>query len=482
MKVPQMDGMEPEPSLGEQDERMEVSNQLSQDLQEPKDGLPYLGKLEQEGSLACPESIEEPGEEVDGLILYQPVEEETENSLDAETLIGNAGGEFVENSREDGPGDLADQVDEISEGQIDHVSLMEVPVVQPCDETAGQAVKQPDTKLSEMELESIYSQYAQPSCPAASLSSPAVASEPDETIAKESGGAGVKTEVSMDQENYEVAAEDLSLPSGSRDLRNMALTFSHDQDNKDNLLEQNEIKMASANSIDTKPSDLKFSLSPNSREEKKPQPLELPIKVEEPKTESADDVYPDSSQVKHEKLFSYAVKSEELVTKAERLDYPVKPETLETKSEHLNLPMKPESLDSKPEVLQFAAFTDGAEVKPEAKPDGLGFAAYPHGAKLKTETKPEGLEFTTYPDSSEIKPEAKPEGLEFRVLPEIKAETKQELLEADSTVLTPKLEQADGLVDTSGSLVVKGQVKEERPPTPGQNMFLEKVYSQQSSK
>ncbi|XP_073323863.1 chromodomain-helicase-DNA-binding protein 6 [Pagrus major] len=473
MKVPQMDGIEPEASLGEQDERMEVSNQLSQDLQENfdqaehKEELPYLGKLEQEGSLACPESIEEPGEEVDGLILYQTVEEETmENSLDAETLIGNAGGEFVENSREDGPGDLADQVDEISEGQIDHVSLMEVPVVQSCDETTGQAVKQPDTKLNEMELESIYSEYAQPSCPAASVSSPIVASKSDETTTKQSRGAGVKTEVTMDHENYEGTAEDLSLSAGSRDSMNRALIFSLDQDNKDNLLEQNEIKMAPANSIDTKPSDLKFSLSPDSRDEKKPQPLELPIKVEEPKTETVDDVYPDSSEVKHEKFFSYAVKSEELVTKAERLDYPVKPETMETKSEHLNLPMKPESLDSKPEVIQFAAFTDGAEVKPEAKPDGLVFAAYPHGAKLKTETKPEGLEFTAYPDSSEIKPEAKPEGLEFRALPEIKAETKQELLEADSTVLTPKLEQADGLVDTSGSLVVKGQVKEERPTTP----------------
>uniref|UniRef100_A0A7N8Y009 Chromodomain helicase DNA binding protein 6 n=1 Tax=Mastacembelus armatus TaxID=205130 RepID=A0A7N8Y009_9TELE len=134
---------------------------------------------------------------------------------------------------------------------------------------------------------------------------------------------------------------------------------------------------------------------------------------------------------------------------AEQLDFPVKQEMLETKPEDLSLSMKSESLDSKPEVLQFAAYSEPIQIKPEVKPLALGFAAYPDGAKFKTEmkqeglrltafpdtsaikpeAKPEGLEFTTYPDSSEIKPEAKPETLEFATLPEIKAETKQELLE-----------------------------------------------------
>lgn len=422
-----MDGMVPEPGLGEQDEQ---DLQESFDRAEHKEDLqpdvhPYLGKLEQ-----CPESIEEPGEEVDGLILYQAVEEETMgNSLDTETLMGNAAGP-----------DLADQVDEISEGQMD--SLMDV---QP---------KQLDVKPNEMVLQSIYSEYAQPSCPNASVSLPAAASKSDESTTK---SAGVKTEASLDQEDYEGPAEALNSPAGN--CKNRVLTFSLDQDNKDNLLEQNET--LPANSIDTKP-----------------------IKVEETKTETAEDVYPDSSEVKHGKFLCYRIKSEDLVTKAEQLDYPVKPETLETKPEDLSLHMKPESLDRKPEVLQFAAYSD--EIKPESKPVALRFAAYPDGAKLKTETeaedlsltafpaikpeaKPEGLEFTTYPDSSEIKPEAKPEDLQFSALPEIKAETKQELLEADSTVLTPKLEQADGLVDTSESLGVKGQVKEERPTTPGEN-------------
>ncbi|XP_049893601.1 chromodomain-helicase-DNA-binding protein 6 isoform X1 [Epinephelus moara] len=486
MEVPQMDGIVPEPGLAEQDEQdlQESFNQAEHEEELPQGVHPYLGKLEQESSLACPESIEEPGEEVDGLILYQTVEEETiGNSLDTETLMGNAAGE-------DGPAectDLADQVDEISEGQMDHVSFIHVPVVQPSDDVA---VKQLDVKPNEMVLQSIYSEYAQPSCPTTSVSPPTVAAKADETATKSSGGAGVKTEVSMNQNNYEGTAEDLSSPHGRRDCKNRVLTFSLDQDNKNNLLEQIGIKMAPtlpANSIDTKPSDLKFSFLPeDSGVDKKPQQLELPIKVEETKTEAGEDVYPDSSEVKHGNFLSYRVKSEDLVTKAEQLDYPVKPETLETKPEDLSLPMKPESLDCKPEVLQFAAFSDGAEIKPEEKPVALSFAAYPDGAKLKTETeqedlrlsafpdtsaikpeaKPEGLEFTTYPDSSEIKPEAKPEDLEFTALPEIKAETKQELLEADSTVLTPKLEQVDGLVDTSESLVVKGQVKEERPTTP----------------
>lgn len=438
MEVPQIDGMEPEE---QDDERMEVPNQLSQDLQEnfeqaeTKHVLPFLGKLDQDGSLVCPEPIEEPGEEVDRLILYQTVEEEEEetmeDSLDAETLIGNATGAFLQarGIAADGrAADLADQVDEISEGRVDHVHA----------------------KHNEMELGSIYIS-----------SSPAAASKSE-----------VKTEVSMEQESYEGVVEDLTLP----DSKNRVLTFSLGQENKDNML-----KIApnlAVNSIDAKPNDLKFSLLPDnvSTGGKKAPHLQLPIKVEETKTEAGeddeDDDYPDSSEVKRAKFIAaYSVKSEVLVTKAEQLDFSVKPETLETKPEDLSLPMKPESLDSKQEVLQFAAYSHGAEIKPEAKPVVLGFATYIGGVGvgvgLKTEAKPE---FAAYPDSSEIKPEAKPEGLEFGALPEIKAETKQELLEADSTVLTPKLEQTDGLVDATETLVMKGQVKEERPSTPGKKL------------
>lgn len=443
-----MDGTQPEPILGEQEvKEMVVSNQLSQDLQQsldqaqhkeelPHDVHPYLGKLERGGSLVCPESIQESVEEVDGLILYQTVKDET---LDTETLMGNTAGQFVqargipENYIEDNPVGLSDQVDEISEGQMAHNSFIGVPVVQLCDETTGKAVKQLDTKPNEMELESIYSEYAQHSCPDTCVSSPAVTFKSEESTIKNS--RGVKTQVSMDQENYDSTVNDLTLAPGSRECRNRALAFSLDH------------------RIDRKSSHLNFFLLPDSSAGKKTQPFVLPIKAEEAKTETFEDVCTDSSEVKHGKFLSSIVKSENMVTKAEQLDYPVKSETLETKPELLSLPMQ--SLDN----------------KPEAKPEALRLTASPEGAKLKSETKPEDLEFTTYPDSSEIKSEAKPENLEFRIFPEIRAKTKQELLEADSTVLTPKLEQVDGLVDTTGGLVMKSQVKEERPSTPGKNTF-----------
>uniref|UniRef100_A0A7N6BSG2 DNA helicase n=1 Tax=Anabas testudineus TaxID=64144 RepID=A0A7N6BSG2_ANATE len=234
---------------------------------------------------------------------------------------------------------------------------------------------------------------------------------------------------------------------------------------------------SSSSHPETKPSHLKFSILPDSGGEKKPEQFELPIKVEETKTEIEETLpsYPDSSEVKHAKFLAYAVKSEDLVTKSEQLDF--KQEILESKPEDLSLPIKPENFDSKPEILQFTTCSDGSEIKPEAKPvvlqtetkpEGLRLTAFTDMSAIKPEAKPENLEFATYPDSSEIKPEAKPEGLEFAALHEIKAETKQELLEADSTVLTPKLEQADALMETSESLALKGQVKEERPSSPGE--------------
>ncbi|XP_054866460.1 chromodomain-helicase-DNA-binding protein 6 isoform X3 [Amphiprion ocellaris] len=488
MEVPEMDGIEPEPGLGEEDSRKEESfdqTQHKEDLSQD----PFLGKLVEEGSLVCPESIEESVEEVDSLILYQTEKEATvENSLDAENLMGDSTGPFVQmkglpKASGDGvPMDLADQVDEISEGQVDQVALIDAPAVQPCDEISENAMKQPDAKTNEMELENIYSEYAQPSCPSVCVSSPTASSKPAEAARESDGKDEAKTEVSADQ--FDSSVEELNSADGSRESKNRGLTFSLDPDSKDNLLDQNEIKMASTlpvNSVDSKPCDVKFSLVADSDGEKKPEQLILATKVEETKMKTPEDVCPDSSEVKHANFLSYTVKSEDLVTKAEQLDYPVKAETLETKPEDLSLPMKPDNLDTKSEVLQFIAYS---EVKPEVKPLALGFAAYPD--KLKTETKPEGLNLTvfpdtsavkpeakmegigfpTYPDSSEIKPEAKPEGLEFTALSEVKAETKQEMLEADSTVLTPKLEQADGLVETSENPAVKSQVKEERPSTP----------------
>lgn len=395
MELAQIDGMEPE-----QDGSMEVCAELQETFvhkeDHPQGMQPFLGKLD-----SCPRSIEEPGDGVDGMILDPTAAEE--NSLDSETLMGNTMGEFVQEAeacKEDGP----DQVDEVSAGQLDQVSLMHVPL---CDEV--------DVKPEAREQESFYSEYSE-----AALPPGPAASGSGETSRT---GAGIKTE-----KNYKVPSEDCKS------------TLTLDEDTKEGLLDQKSLS-------DTKPVDLKLSLLPDSVREKKPEGLELPVKAE-----TFEEVYPDSSEVKHE--LSYSVKSEDLETKSEQVDFPVTSETLEPKPEDLSLPLKPESEDRKPEVLQFAAFS---EVKPEVKPVELGLGL---GPGLKTETKVESLEFTAYPDSSEIKAEVKPDQLEFRPLPEIKSETKQELLEADSTVLTPKLEPVDGLME------VKGQVKEERPATP----------------
>nr|XP_040059145.1 LOW QUALITY PROTEIN: chromodomain-helicase-DNA-binding protein 6 [Gasterosteus aculeatus aculeatus] len=451
MEVPEMDGVVPEPGVRDQDE---------EDLQGSFDPSGHKEESRRHCGLACPGSIEEPGEDVDGLLLYQTEEETLGNALDAETLLGNAAGE---DCPEEGA-DLADQVDEISEGQVDGVSLMEIPE------------EQLDGKPIEMVLHSIYSEYASPSCSTSSVS-------PTTAASKSKNGTGLKGEESTDQENYdEGAAVDM-------DCKNRVLTFSLDPDHKGGLLAQEEVKMASgvpADGADAKPSVLKFTLIPVGGGEKKPQDLELPVKMEETHTEKAVDVYPDSSEFKHGKFLSYPVKSEKLVAKAEHLHYPVKPETPETKAEDLRPPVAAENSYRKPEVLQYAADTEGANVKPEAKPIVLRFSPYPDGAKLKTElepedlkltafsdtavvkleAKPEGLELSGYPESSEMKPSAKPEDLDFSSFPQIKTESKRELLEADSTVLTPKLEQVDGLVGSSESLVERGQVKEERPATP----------------
>uniref|UniRef100_A0AAQ5Z851 DNA helicase n=1 Tax=Amphiprion ocellaris TaxID=80972 RepID=A0AAQ5Z851_AMPOC len=186
------------------------------------------------------------------------------------------------------------------------------------------AMKQPDAKTNEMELENIYSEYAQPSCPSVCVSSPTASSKPAEAARESDGKDEAKTEVSADQ--FDSSVEELNSADGSRESKNRGLTFSLDPDSKDNLLDQNEIKMASTlpvNSVDSKPCDVKFSLVADSDGEKKPEQLILATKVEETKMKTPEDVCPDSSEVKHANFLSYTVKSEDLVTKAEQLDYPI---------------------------------------------------------------------------------------------------------------------------------------------------------------
>ncbi|KAM4613254.1 chromodomain-helicase-DNA-binding protein 6 isoform 2-T3 [Polymixia lowei] len=487
-------GMDPDPGLGERAEGMEVSTHPSLDLQDhldqgehredlPQGESPYPGKLEQEVGLGCPEAVEEPKEQMDGLIWCQGDEEEEE-----EEAMERTSGEVpdVDGIQEHSKADVsmtqetADQVEEISDRQVNRGSLMDVAMVEPCGEASEPAVERLKPEPQEMELENIHTGRTHRS----STSIPIVISKSDEPITKSLDGAGAQMELIMDQEGCEGKVEDLNFLENSGDSKHESLGFSLNSESEkipfdhlgvpeklcDRRPGQIEVTPTlTTDSIDTKPEGMKFSLLPDSCVRGKPDPLELPIKTEETKTEALEEglpMYPDSSEVKPTNLLGYPIKPESLVTKTEQLDYSVKPEAVETKSEDLSYPMKPENLTSKPEGFQFAAYSDGSEIKPEAKPESLGFPAYPDGSDLKPETKPVGLEFAAYPDSSEIKPETKPEGLGFAAYSEIKAETKQEFLEADSTVLTPKLEQTDGLAETAESLEVKGQVKEERPKTP----------------
>uniref|UniRef100_A0A672FV79 Chromodomain helicase DNA binding protein 6 n=1 Tax=Salarias fasciatus TaxID=181472 RepID=A0A672FV79_SALFA len=108
MEVPEVDGIEPEPEpdLEGLPTGKEISD-VSPDLQDnfdqtvPKEDSnqnlhPFLGKLDEDRSFGCPESLEEPPEEVDGLILYQTVEEQAMgSSLDAQTLMSSAEQDFV---------------------------------------------------------------------------------------------------------------------------------------------------------------------------------------------------------------------------------------------------------------------------------------------------------------------------------------------------------------------------------------------------
>uniref|UniRef100_A0A674MUQ3 Chromodomain helicase DNA binding protein 6 n=1 Tax=Takifugu rubripes TaxID=31033 RepID=A0A674MUQ3_TAKRU len=153
------------------DKRMELSPQLCPNLQgsfgqaEHKDELsqdvePYFGKLEQGESLVCPESIQESGEQVDGLIFYQTMEEETQMEKTTGDIVGATGNPG--NNLNAAPVCLSEQVEAITERQMDHEPIMDVSLVQSCDEmTDEKTVQHLDARATVMELESIYSGYTQ---------------------------------------------------------------------------------------------------------------------------------------------------------------------------------------------------------------------------------------------------------------------------------------------------------------------------------
>lgn len=438
-----LDELEAEASLVGRDKKMELLPQLSPGLQESYDQAeqrealspdvrPYFGKLEQGESFVCPQDIHESEERVEGLILYQTVEEETQMEKTTRGVVEAAGS--AESSMETVPVCLSGQVEEVTERQMDHEPFMDVALVQSCEDVTEKTVQHLDGKATVMELDSLYSGYTRHPSPAAPTMTPPIAPLSDEGTGR--SNQGVQPGVSVGQDAYESVGDDDNLLPG------LHRTLLHDSGRGDGL-QRRETDAAPARPPNADSSHPHVFLSSDGDCGSKPQALQLPVKTEETKRECAEDAYPDSSDVKQGDFLS-AVKAESVDAKDEQSDYPIKAEALETKADLLGVSVKPEGSDAKAEV--FSAFADGT--------------------KLKTEAKAEDLELSAYPDSSEEKCKAKAEPLEF-TLPDIKAKIKQELLEADSTVLTPKLEQTDGLVEAAAGLGVKGQVKKLYSPGNG---------------
>lgn len=451
MDLPPVDELEAATSLVGQGKKMELLPQLSPNLEETfgqaeqddsllQDERPYFRKLEQGESFVCTQALRESGEQMEDLILYQTVEDETQMEKTPGHIVEAPGS--LENSVETAPVCLSEQVERITEGQMDDEPFMDVPLIQSCDDMTEKSAQHLDAKAAVMELDSIYSGYTRRSSPAASAVTPPIAPLSDEGAGKRN--EGVRTVVCADRGTYGSVTEDEDVLPGLMKCRNRTLL--HYPSSKGDDLQQRETNMAPASPTEAKSSHPHLFLSSHSDCGNKPEELQPPAKTEETKTEPAEDMYPDSSDVKQGDFLA-AVKAEDVATKDEQLDYPIDPEALETKPELLSISVKPEGGDRKAEV----------------------YSAFSGGAKFKTEAKPEDLEFTAYPDSSEEKCKAKAEPLEF-TLPDLKGKVKQELLEADSTVLTPKPEQTDGLVDAAASLVMKGQAK--TLSSPGNSVVL----------
>ncbi|XP_038153467.1 chromodomain-helicase-DNA-binding protein 6 isoform X3 [Cyprinodon tularosa] len=391
---------------------------------------PYLGKLEAEGGLVCPRSIEDPAEEVHGLILYQTEEEQSmDSSLDAEAFIRNETGAFLEmkeNSQSSGGGfdvgsrEGSEGAAEIPEGRLDSVSLGDT-AEEPAEKMVTQEAEASLAELGEAEL-------AEPCSPAGSALEESQTRDP--------------------------ADRNLS----SKNCRSEASSSSADPENKRDPNEAKTNLTLNVNNVNSKSSAL-TAVS----EEKKPLQFLVPVKVEEP----AEEVCLDGSDIKPSPFLSFPVKSEAAEPKSEPMAFPARAPVLEVKPEDLIMSMKTETFHVKPESLHFVAYSQSGKTKPEVKPSDLRFAIYSDGGGFKTEIKPEAkpdvLQFPAYPNGSGIKAEVKQESCPDQ--PEVKAEMKRETLEADSTVLTPKPEQADGS-GTTGEGLLKGPVKEERPGSP----------------
>uniref|UniRef100_A0A8C5HD88 Chromodomain-helicase-DNA-binding protein 6-like n=1 Tax=Gouania willdenowi TaxID=441366 RepID=A0A8C5HD88_GOUWI len=190
---------------------------------------------------------------VDRLILYRMAEEQT---MDNEVLMGHGSGEFVEmkgspfESRDQMV--LAEEMDEISDGDAEHVSQ----VISPSHETATQSVTETDGEINETQLESMYSDLSRHSCHFVSISSSAESSKPLET--------------NLESKNRDEAQTE-AIDNGQNSFH----TPVFDQDREDNRLSEHEVKAGPDR--ETNPCDLTSSPARDGSE-RKPDTLMLPIK------------------------------------------------------------------------------------------------------------------------------------------------------------------------------------------------------------
>ncbi|CAL9703990.1 unnamed protein product [Knipowitschia caucasica] len=372
---------------------MDVSGDLQGTYSETVD--PFLGKLDQDTSLACSESLGEPGEDVDQIILYQAME--TGNSLNTDVLMDNATDNFLETPNIQKECIMQNNIEAVSAGKPDPVSLMEVQMLQPDEDGREKAVKESENSQTN----------TQPS----------------------DDGVQVKSEATADEDVKSEAAVDEVVRSSF----------------------ENKIKPHP--SLFQKSTDFSNFLA-NEEVEKKPQ--HLLIKMEHAKEEEVLVRLADATE---EKTLVCLVK-EEMSTKSKQLDIPIKdegiPENLSLKQESIDNQVYSDEIKSETKPFEFQpSFT---EVKAEAKAEDLSMIT----DSVKLEVKTEGLELCA--DGRPVKAEPGVEGLETG-----KEEAKQVPAEADSTVVTPRTELAEGAEGPEN--FCKSQGKEERIHTPGSPRF-----------
>lgn len=188
--------------------------------------------------------------------------------------------------------------------------------------------------------------------------------------------------------------------------------------------------------------------------EKKDDLLELPVR-----TWIGEKMCDGGLEVPSKHLLFGSARSESVLARREQPSDDVKPKILDLKVELDDLPSEPGSTGSRPEAPCTAEVQGAADTKPESS----GLADYSDSGEDKTEDQ----ECSACAESSEMTSEAHQGTAGFRT------KTKAEQLEADASLLPPKLEQSCGAADRTEHLAASEQHQDAGPATPGQNMVFQ---------